>query len=280
MTPAAHRDVTLRRGGTNLTVDPSLPEVRARLQMPPFDSQAPIPVEYDQPVAWLPMNMDNSSGGQVWVTSDKWGPLKSHLLFTSYGRGTLFDVLLDEVDGVTQAAMVKFPLKFQTGLMRGRCNAKDGQIYVCGLRGWQTDGSKDGGFYRVRYTGAPVNTPAQFHAMKDGLRIEFTGELNAASAADVANYAVEEWNYLYTGSYGSPEFSAADPAAKKHDQVEVKSARLAKDKKTVLLELADFKPVDQLKVKFNLQAADGTALQQELYGTIHKTRSAPVASVK
>jgi hypothetical protein len=91
---------------------------------------------------------------------------------------------------------------------------------------------------------------------------------------------VEDWNYLYTGMYGSPEFSAADPAVKKHDKVEIKSARLAKDKKTVLLELADFKPVDQIKLKLSLQAADGTAIQQEIYGTIHKTRATPVASVK
>jgi hypothetical protein len=280
MTPAAHRELTLRRNGTNLTADPSLPEVRARLKIAPYDGQAPIPVDYDQPIVWLPMNMDNSSGGQVWVTSDRWGPLQNQLLFTSYGRGTLFHVLLDEIDGVTQAAMVKFPLKFQTGLMRGRCNPKDGQIYVCGLRGWQTDGSKDGGFYRVRYTGAPVHTPARFQPMKDGLRLEFTGELDPTSAADPANYALEQWNYLYTGMYGSPEFSAVDPSLKKHDQLEIKSARLASDKKTVLLEVADFKPVNQIKLKLRLQAADGTSFQQELYGTIHKTHAAAVASVK
>jgi len=280
MTPAAHRELTLRRNGTNLTVDPSLPEVRARLKIAPYDGEAPIPVDYDQPIVWLPMNMDNSSGGQVWVTSDRWGPLQNHLLFTSYGRGTLFHVLLDEIDGVTQAAMVKFPLKFQTGLMRGRCNPKDGQIYVCGLRGWQTDGSKDGGFYRVRYTGAPVHTPARFQPMQDGLRLEFTGELDPASAADPANYALEQWNYLYTGMYGSPEFSAVDPTLKKHDQLQIKSARLASDKKTVLLEVADFKPVNQIKLKLRLQAADGTSIQKELYGTIHKTHAAAVASVK
>jgi len=240
---------------------------------------APIPDHYDQPVAWLPMNMDNSSGGQVWVTSERWGPLKNHMLFMSYGRGTLLHVLMDEIDGESQAAMVRFPLKFQTGLMRGRCHPVDGQIYVSGLRGWQTDGTRNGGFYRVRYTGKALHTAKQFQAMHDGLRIEFTGELDSASASDVANYAVEEWNYLYTGSYGSPEFSVADPAVKKHDKLEVKSARLSKDRKTVLLELSDFKPANQIKVKVNLRAADGTTITEDIYATVHRLRAASVASV-
>jgi hypothetical protein len=280
MTPAAHREMTLARNGTNLVVDPSDAGLRAELKIPPFDKDAPIPTSYDQPICWLPMTMDNSSGGQVWATTDKWGPLKNHMLFMSYGRGTLFHVMTEEVDGVTQAGMVKFPLKFQTGLMRGRVNPKDGQVYVSGLRGWQTDGTKDGGLYRVRYTGKPVNTPLAFHALKDGLQITFTGDLDSASAADVANYAIEQWNYTYSGSYGSPEISVVDPKIKKHDVVEVKSARLAKDKRTVLLEISGFQPANQMKVKMSLKAADGTAINQEIYNTVHKLGAKSVASVQ
>lgn len=280
MTPAAHREMTLVRDGTNIVVDPSDAKLRAELKIPPFDGKAPIPAGYDQPIAWLPMNMDNSSGGQVWATTSKWGPLKNHMLFMSYGRGTLFHVMTEEVDGVTQAGMVRFPLKFQTGLMRGRVHPKDGQVYVSGLRGWQTDGTKDGGLYRVRYTGKPVHTPLELHALKDGLQIQFTGELDAASATDLASYAIEQWNYNYSGSYGSPELSVADPKVKKHDKVELKSARLAKDKKTVLLEIAGFQPANQMKIKMSLKAADGTAINQEIYNTVHKLGSKSVASIK
>jgi hypothetical protein len=280
MTPAAHRELTLRRGETNFTVNPSDPKVRAALKIPPFDNDAPIPESYDQPICWLPMSMDNSSGGQVWATTSKWGPLKDHMLFMSYGRGTLFHVMTEEVDGVTQAGMVKFPLKFQTGLMRGRVNPKDGQVYVSGLRGWQTDGSKDGGFYRVRYTGKPVHMALELHALSDGLQIKFTDELDPAAAIDLANYAIEQWNYTYSGNYGSPELSPADPKLKKHEKIEIKSARLSKDKKAVLLEIPGLHPVNQMKIKMNLKAADGTAVNQEIYNTIHKLGRASVASAK
>ena len=278
MMPAAQHDLTLTRNGTNLTLNPSDPQARAALKVPANDGAAPIPIAYDQPICWLPMNMDNSSGGQVWANTDKWGPLKNHLLFMSYGRGTLFYAMQEEIDGVTQAAMVRFPLKFGTGLMRGRVNPRDGQIYVSGLRGWQTDGQKEGGFYRVRYTGKPLHSPVEFHVLKDGLRIVFPNPLDPASAADVANYAIEQWNYSYTGNYGSPEFSIADPKVKKHDAVELKSARLAKDGRTVLLEIPDLRPVNQMKIKLHLKAADGTPITEEIYNTIHKIGATSVAA--
>jgi hypothetical protein len=273
MTPAAHRELKLERNGTNFTANPSDPEVRARFQFKGWDANSPLPEGYDKPISWLPMNMDNSNGGQVWVTSDKWGPLKDHLLFMSYGKCTLFAVMLDQVEGVRQAAMVQFPFKFNSGVMRGRFNPRDGQLYLCGLKGWQTSATRDGGFYRVRYTGQPVRMPGAFHAANDGVQIAFTSPLDAKSAADPANYSVERWNYLWTGAYGSPEFSVNNPAEKKHDKLEVKSARVSADGKTVWLEIEDMKPADQMKIKYSLDAADGTTISQEIYGTIHKLGS-------
>src|SRR5258705_3618701 len=190
------------------------------------------------------------------------------MLFMSYGRGTLFKVMTEKVDGVTQAAMVKFPLKFPTGVMRGRVNPKDGQVYVCGLRGWQTDGTKEGGFYRVRYTGKPVHMPAQLHVKKNGLAITFTDALDESSVNDLANYSIEQWNYIYSGSYGSPEVSSDDPKKKGHDKVEVKSAKLDADRKTIFLKMP-VRPVMQMKIKFTLKAADGAPVAQEIYNTIH-----------
>ena len=46
----------------------------------------PKPTNYGDPIFWLPHeNIDNSSGGAVWVTSDRWGPFKDRLLHLSYG---------------------------------------------------------------------------------------------------------------------------------------------------------------------------------------------------
>jgi len=230
------------------------------------------PTSFEPPLFWLPhtYEMDNSSGGQAWVTSDKWGPFQGDMLHTSYGACALFHVMQQEVDGVAQAGCVKFPLKFETGIMRGRFNERDGQLYLAGLVVWQSKGPRQGGFQRVRYTGKPVRMPAAMQVKKNGIEVKFTDALDEASANDLQNYSLEQWNYKWTKNYGSPEFSVTDPEKKGHDKVEVKSARLAADRKTVFLEIADLKPVMQMRIKFNLKTADGAAISTEIHNTINR----------
>lgn len=232
--------------------------------------RTPKPTTYDNPVCWLPKNADNSSGGQVWVDSKRWGPFDGDMLFTSYGHCALFKVLLDKVDGEYQGGVVKFPLRFDTGIMRGRFNKKDGQLYVAGLNVWQSDGARKGAVHRVRYTGRPVNMPTKLHVTKQGVELTFTSPLDEASATDVGNWNVEQWNYKWTSDYGSPEFKVSDPNAKGHDKVEVKSVKLSPDKKTALLEIPTIQPVMQMRIAANVKAADGSPVKQEVWNSIWK----------
>lgn len=273
MVPAAHRDIKFTRDGTNFVANPSEPSERKKYEFKAWDKVAPMAEGYDHPLCWLPMNMDNSSGGQVWVTSNKWGPLKDHLLFMSYGKCTLFEVMTHDMGMNKQAAMVQFPLKFNSGIMRGRFNPKDGQLYVCGLKGWQSSATRDGGFYRVRYTGKTPTMPVAFKASEAGLTVTFTKPLDPKTAQDTGSYAVERWNYLWTGGYGSPEVSVNDPKVSKHDKLEITAAKLQPDGKTVVLSVKDMKEADQIKLKFNLDAADGAEISQEIYATAPRLES-------
>src|SRR5207248_5109 len=109
-----------------------------------------------KPIVWLPKHVDRSAGSQVWVPDDRFGPLKGQLLHTSYGHCALYTVLMDRKAEPWQGAVWKFPLAFSSGVMRARFNPKDGQLYLCGLRGWDTNAVKDGQFCRVRYAGKPL----------------------------------------------------------------------------------------------------------------------------
>ncbi len=278
MTPTAHREMTLTAGTNTFTANPSDPDVRVKYQFKGWDAGTPQPTNYDQPICWLPMSADSSSGGQVWSASEKFGPLANHMFFMSHGRGTFFEVMTEEVEGVTQAAMIRLPFKLATGVMRGRENPRDGQIYLCGLRGWQSDGIKEGGFYRIRYTNKPVHLPTQFHVKPNGIAITFAEPLDEGSVKDVSSYSVEQWNYIYSGSYGSDDVSPDDPKKKGRDKVEVKSASLSPDKKTVTLEMS-VRPVMQMKIKFALKASTGAPVNGEIYNTIHKV-PLPSASLK
>jgi hypothetical protein len=271
MTPAAQKSLTLRyTNGTEIVGNPSDPEFRKANKLKGWDSSMPIPVSYDEPIAWVPMRWDNSSGGQVYVTSDKWGPWKGAPLFMSYGKCLLYGVMTEKVGDTTQAALVPFSLKFASGVMRGRFSTKDGQLYLAGLKGWQNAASRDGGFYRVRYTGKPVTMPVKTRTGKNGIQLTFATELDAKTAEDVQSYAVELWNYKYSGAYGSPEFSVKTPGKQGHDKLEVKSAKLSADKNTLLLEVDGLEVANQYSVKYSLTAANGAEVRSEVIGTIHK----------
>jgi len=271
MVPAAQRDLALvSTNGTVLRGNPSDPEFRKSHQLKGWDPAMPIPDRYDEPICWLPMRWDNSSGGQVYVTSDQWGPWKGSPLFMSYGKCLLYGVLMDRVDGVDQASMVPFGLKFASGVMRGRFHPKDGQLYVAGLKGWQNAATRDGGFYRVRYTGKPVQMPVKAHGAVNGIELTFASPLDRASAEDPENYAVELWNYRYSGGYGSPELSVKTPGAQKHDKLAVKSAQLSPDGRSLRLLVEGLEPADQYSVRYSIKAADGTELRSEVIGTLHK----------
>ena len=235
----------------------------------------PDPAEQPKPICWMPKDVDNSGGGQAWVTSEKWGPFKGDLLHTSYGTSSLFKVLMEDVEGQKQGGVVKFPVRFTSSAMRLRFNPKDGQLYVAGLRGWQSNAAKEGGFDRVRYTGAPVTMPTGLHVSKAGVTITFTGPLDKEAAESVDRYSVSVWNYRWTSNYGSGDFSTREDAPKEpkkgpaHDVVGVKSAKLSADGKTLTLELEEVKPVMQMKIAFKLASADKSPLNFEIHNTIH-----------
>jgi hypothetical protein len=229
------------------------------------------PTQTDNPLCWLPYAWDNSSGSQVWVTSDKWGEaFKGDLLHLSYGKCRLFKVLIDSSDPQNvQGGVVRFPFKFDSGVMRARMNPADGQLYVCGLRGWQSEAATDACFQRVRYTGKPVFMADGMRVRKDGIELTFTQPLNPEVANDAGSFGVEQWNYHWTGEYGSDEYSAKEPGKKGRDTVELKSAKLLPDGKTVFLEIEGLKPVMQMLIKYDLEAKDGTVMRDEVACTLN-----------
>ena len=223
------------------------------------------PTDYRKPLCWIPYQLDNSSGSQIWVTSQKWGPFFGQLLHTSYGKGTLFLVLRE---GTSQGGVVQFPLRFETGIMRGRFHPLDGQLYVCGLKGWQTAGGRDAALHRVRYSGGKVRMPESLRVKSDGLTIGFTCALHE-SAADPQNFGIEQWNYLWSEKYGSPEFSVTDPNRQGRDKVEIESVALSEDHKSVRLKIPGLKPVMQMEIKLRVKAEDGTLISQTIHNTIN-----------
>lgn len=236
----------------------------------PHSQRPEPPKEQDAPLCWIPMGMDNSSGGQVWVTSDAWGPLKGSLLHLSYGTCSLFLVPFERLGAGAQGGVHRLPLSFNSGIMRGRFNAKDGQLYLAGLKGWQTTGTRDAGLFRVRYTGKPVALPRGVKILPDGVELEFTAPLDREIAASPDEWAVTRWNYRWTEKYGSADFSVSRPDKQGRDPVEVKAVRLSEDGRKAALTLDPFGPAMQLLIKSRLRSADGIPIPLELPLTVNR----------
>ena len=233
-------------------------------------TSAETAAQWVPPLCWLAKSYDNSGGGQIWVTSDKWGPYQGELLHESYGQSSLFLVMKQSIGGGRmQGGVVKFPLKFTSSVMRAKFHKQDGQLYICGLSEWQSNAAKITGFDRVRFTGKTVYSVRGLKAVKGGVELTFTQPLDRATATDAQNVSGKRWNYARTANYGSPEFSVEDPAKRGRDNLNVTATKLSPDGRTLTVEIADFKPVMQQTIKFNLKAADGTAIAQEVMHTVH-----------
>lgn len=225
---------------------------------------------YDPPLCWIPYEKDNCTGGQVFATDPRWGPLSGHMLSTSYGKCRLFLVSWEEIDGLPQGGTIELPLQFTSGIMRARVNPADGQVYVCGLKGWQTSANRDGCLQRVRYTGKPVHSPEDVHVKHDGIEIHFTCPLDPTTAADEQSYAVEQWNYRWSAKYGSSKYKISQPTQVGTDEVQIKSVRLLPDHQTVFLEIPSLRPVMQMGIQMHVIAADSAPIESEADLTINR----------
>ncbi|MDB5351804.1 MAG: putative heme-binding protein [Planctomycetota bacterium] len=220
----------------------------------------------DLPMVYLPRGLDNSSGSQVTVPDDRWGPFKGQMIHTSFGAGTHFLVLREQVDGQPQGAVVPLPGDFLSGVHRGRFSPKDGQLYVSGMSGWGSYTRDDGCFQRVRYTGDPVQLPVAFHAHENGVLVSFSAAVDRSVAEQIKNQFVQVWNYRYGSAYGSPELSTTHPGTAGHDPLTIRSIHVLDDGKTVFLELPEIQPVNQIHLRLRVNTGE----PRDVFGTIHK----------
>ena len=222
---------------------------------------------YDEPLMWIHPSVDRSPGTFTWVPDNRWGPFKDRIISNSYGMGQMFHVMHEEIGGIRQGGVVKFPLDFKTGTTRAMFRKSDGQLYTAGLFGWAGNKTQPGGFYRVRYTGQPVNMPTDINIASDGVAITFTDPLDEESATDPGNYAIKRWDYKWTAEYGSDDYKLNGDEGR--DTLRANEATLSKDGLTLYLEIPDIQPVMQMDIQTRIKSKDGTRIRRQIHHTIH-----------
>jgi hypothetical protein len=215
-----------------------------------------------QPLLWIDSKHDRSPAELLWADSRRWGPLDGSLLSLSYGHGKIFVVMTQFFDRTRQGAVVALPVpQFPTGIIRGRFNPLDGQLYVLGMSAWATNQMmQGGGLYRVRYTGRPLRLPIAMRARTSGIEVTFASPLDRAAAGPEA-FTVTAWDLERSSTYGS----------KRHNLRTLRVGRvtLSLDGRTALLQVPDLSPTWVVEVAYGLRAADGEAFDGVMQGTIH-----------
>ena len=228
-----------------------------------------LPKTFDEPIVWMPQELDNSCGGQIWVDDKRFGPLSGRLLHSSFGKGWLYYLSLQNVNEKTQASIVALPHQWDAGVMRLRVNPADGQLYGTGLSGWQGPaGGKDGCLQRLRYVGEPVKMIDSVHVVTGGLELRFSFNLDPNSVSDTQSWQAMMWDYLWSEQYGSDQYSVLKPGTKGSDPLSVKEAQMI-DPRTVRLNIPDLRVCDQLSLKMDFTDMQGERFIEQLYLTIH-----------
>jgi glucose/arabinose dehydrogenase/cytochrome c5 len=215
------------------------------------------------PLVWVDRERDQSPSELLWVDSKKWGALNGKLLNFSYGYGKIFVVPFEKIGDQVQGGIFELPVpRFSTGVMRGRFNPGDEQLYLCGLSAWGSTQPQLGGLYRIRKVDQPMVIPVGIKATTQGIELNFTDELDAKSVADTAHYTVKTWDLLRSRKYGSKHYN--------EQTLTVTKAALGKDKKSILLTIPQIKPTWGMEIQYQVKDGRGNPVEGLVQNTIHQ----------
>lgn len=186
---------------------------------------------YEPPVAWLPHGTVRASPSQPLAV--KAGPYAGHWLLGDVNNPGLLRISVDKIgDATPNGAVFWFSKGFANVAINRMAYGTDGAIYIgtCQTIAGNWPGGDKQDFFRM----APKASPSVFemkavYSLKDGIEIEYTQPVDVATA-DKANYAVKQWQYIRSVSYG---------AGKQPDQaLTISESAVSADGKRVYLKIA------------------------------------------
>jgi hypothetical protein len=94
--------------------------------------------------------------------------------------------------------------------------------------------------------------------------------LNEDAGTDTSRYVIKQWKYKWSENYGSLHNLPDYPDKEGEETVTVENIELSNGGHSVQLSLADHQTVDQMRAHFQLEATDGTPIEQTVYWTVKR----------
>ncbi len=218
------------------------------------------------PAVWLPYNKMGRSGTDLAVCTQagKFGPFDGQFFVGEFTDAKVSRVFLEKIDGHYQGAAFPFVSGLASGVVRVLFGP-DGNLYA-GLtsRGWSSLGTHSYGLQRIRWNGV---TPFEIRAMRaqpDGFELEFTTEIDPATAGRPESYALKSYTFLYSSAYGSPEIE--------NRELKISHVTVEADRRRVRLKVDDLRPLYVHELQANgVRSAAGEALEHpDAYYTLNR----------
>jgi len=243
-------------------------------ELPMFETAKRVPA-MKLPAVWVPHTlMGTSTAGMVQDTAGVIAPFKGHYFVADQGHARVNRATMEKVNGEYQGAIFPFIYGLDSGALRLALDESRGQTMYVGLtdRGWSSTGEKSYGLQRVDWTGAVPFEMKTITATPDGFNIEFTHPVDKEIAADLSQYNLTSFTYMYRYEYGSPIIN--------QENVPVKGLKVSQDGMNVRLVVDNLRKYYIHEVKLgDLESESGTPLLHDVgYYTLNNIPSGPALS--
>lgn len=207
-----------------------------------------------EPAVWIPHDQDNSSSSPFWVRGTKFKDWDGGVMQLSYGTGRLFLVRHGKGWPAVEGTVIPLGIPTDIPILHARAHPEDGSIWFAGFRIYDSRVADLQGIARLRATGEPLAEPVNATVVKEGVILNFTGELQAVSPDMVQ---AKEWQYKRSPGYGSPRIKR--DGSQGVEAVPTGGVFLSKDKKSVFVHIPDLKPTMQLELmhRFRVRGTEG-----------------------
>ena len=104
--------------------------------------------------------------------------------------------------------------------------------------------------------------PTQLKAVQETIDITFSEKINPELVSDTDRYNIKTWDLKRTKNYGSKHYN--------EQPLEVASAKLLPDMKTVRLTIPNLAPTWGMEITCRLQDQNGNEFRRVIHNTIHQ----------
>lgn len=186
-----------------------------------------------RPAVFLPHGvMGNSTSKPIWdTTQGRFGPFAGQAFVGDVQNGKLSRVVLEKVNGEYQGACIPFIFDKLGGGVNRMVFDDQGTLWVGFTgRGW----AAGEGLKKITYTGAAPFEIQTMSLTRTGFDLTFTKPVDEAAAGNIGNYSLRHFELDWHAGYNTSPGNAQN--------VEIKSAVVSQNRRTVSLELSDLQP--------------------------------------